>query len=94
MRLTDLLEEMEYDCVQGEIDREISTLAYDSRKVEEGSVFICITGAVRDGHEFAGEVVENGASVLVVEKDVEVEDSVTVLKVENTRAALAKLSFP
>ena len=92
MRLTDLLEEMEYDCVQGEIDREISTLAYDSRKVEEGSVFICITGAVRDGHEFAGEVVENGASVLVVEKDVEVEDSVTVLKVENTRAALAKLS--
>ena len=47
MRLTDLLEEMEYDCVQGEIDREISTLVYDSRKVEEGSVFVCITGAVR-----------------------------------------------
>ena len=92
MKLVDLLEEMEYDCVQGEIDREISTLVYDSRKVEKDSVFVCITGAVRDGHDFAEEVVQNGACVLIVEKDVAVKDSVTVLKVKDTRAALAELS--
>ena len=44
MKLVDLLEEMEYECVQGSVDRDISTLVYDSRKVERDSVFVCITG--------------------------------------------------
>ena len=57
MKLVDLLEGMEYQCIQGEMDREFSTLVYDSRKVEKDSVFVCINGAVRDGHDFAGEVV-------------------------------------
>ncbi len=92
MRLVDLLEDMEYQCIQGEIEKEIGTLVYDSRKAEQDSIFVCISGAIRDGHKFAAEVVEKGASVLIVEKDVAVEDSVTVLKVKDTRAALAELS--
>lgn len=92
MKLVNLLEGLEYQCVQGETDREISTLVYDSRKVEKDSVFVCISGAVRDGHDFAEEVVKKGASVLLVEKDVEVDASVTVIKVENTRLALAETS--
>lgn len=56
MKLLELLEDMEYECLQGEEDREISTLVYDSRKVEKDSVFVCISGAVRDGHDFALEV--------------------------------------
>lgn len=92
MRLTDLLEGMEYRCVQGETDKEITTLVYDSRKVEKGSVFVCISGAVCDGHDFVDDVIEKGASVLIVEKDVAAAASVTVIRVEDTRLALAKAS--
>ena len=46
MKLSCLLEEMEYECVQGTLDREITTLVYDSRKVEKDSAFVCISGAV------------------------------------------------
>lgn len=92
MKLTDLLEDMIYQCVQGSVDREITTLVYDSRKVEKDSVFVCITGAVRDAHDFAEEVAEKGAAVLIVEKDVAVPENVTVIRVEDTRRALAQLS--
>ena len=51
MKLSCLLEEMEYECVQGTLDREITTLVYDSRKVEKDSAFVCISGAVCDGHD-------------------------------------------
>lgn len=92
MRLTDLTEDLAFQCIQGPADREITTLVYDSRKVERDSVFVCITGAVRDAHDFAGEVAEKGAAVLVVEREVSVPENVTVLLVEDTRLALAELS--
>ena len=92
MRLVDLLEGLEYQCIQGKTDREISTLVYDSRKVEKDSVFVCISGAVRDGHDFAQEVVGKGAAVLLVEKEVHVPEEVTVILVKDTRLALAQTS--
>lgn len=92
MKLTKLLEEMEYECLQGSVDTEVSTLVYDSRKVEKNSAFVCISGAVRDGHDFAQEVVEKGAGVLFVEKDVVVDEKTTVIKVKDTRLALAQAS--
>lgn len=92
MKLTDLLEEMPYQCIQGSVDKEITTLVYDSRKVQKDSVFVCISGAVRDGHDFAQEVARKGASVLFVEKEVQVPGDVTVLLVDDTRLALAQAS--
>lgn len=92
MKLLDLLEHMDYECLQGSVEKEITTLVYDSRKVEKGSVFVCISGAIKDGHDFAGEVTEKGAEVLFVEKEVSVPESVTVIKVNDTRAALAEAS--
>ena len=92
MKLSQLLERMEYEIVQGSADAEISTLVYDSRKVEKDSAFVCISGSVRDAHEFIPDVVKAGAAVVVVEKDVKVDEHVTVVKVENTRLALACMS--
>ena len=43
MRLSQLLLDMDYTVLQGEQDREISTLVYESRKVEQDSVFVCIS---------------------------------------------------
>ena len=92
MKLGQLLEGMKYECVQGDTDREISVLIYDSRKACDDAVFVCISGAVRDGHDFAEEVVAAGVKTLIVEKDVTVSPDVTVIKVGDTRLALAELS--
>ena len=92
MRLGTLLEKMEYKLVCGSLDTEISTLVYDSRKVEKDSVFVCISGTVRDAHDFIPQVVENGATAIIVEKDVTPIDGVTYIRVENSRLALACMS--
>ena len=78
--------------LQGTEDIAITTLINDSRKVEPGSVFVCISGAVSDGHRFATEVADKGAAALIVEKEVEVPGDVTVIRVEDTRYALALMS--
>ena len=87
-----LLEKLDYELLQGNLDQEISSLVYDSRKVEKDAMFVCVKGAAVDGHAFAKEVVEKGASVLVVSEDVEVGADVTVIKVADTREALAYLA--
>lgn len=92
MRLDKLLERLEYEVVQGSDQTEVTTLVNDSRKVEAGSVFVCISGAVSDGHRFAPDVAEKGAAALVVEKEVEVPETVTVIRVPDTRYALALMS--
>lgn len=92
MKLRELLQDVEYQCLQGTTDRDITTLVYDSRKVVEGSVFVCIVGAVRDAHDFAGEVAQKGAAVIIVEREVAVPDDVTVVRVEDTRLCLAQAS--
>lgn len=92
MKLADLLKKLKYTCVKGTADVDITTVAYDSRRVERGSLFICIKGAVADGHKFAEMAVNKGASALVVEDDVAVPENVTVIRVEDSRYALACIS--
>ena len=92
MKLTKLLERLDYKVLQGSDEIEITELTNDSRNVKEGSVFVCITGAVRDGHDFVQEVAEKGATAVIVEKEVEAPEHVTVVKVEDTRYALALTS--
>ena len=92
MNLTQLLERLEYEVVQGEDQIEVTELINESRKVSEGSVFVCISGAAFDGHKFVAQAAELGAAAVVVEKDVEVPENLTVIKFDNTRLALAEMS--
>ncbi len=94
MRLQDLLENTEYECIQGNMDVEVSAVIYDSRKVMPGCLFICIEGAKYDSHEYAADAAEKGARVLVMSRMVEEirEKDVTVLLVKNTRYAMAFIS--
>ena len=89
MKLIKLLERLEYTCLQGEIDKEISGIVNDSRKVIEGSLFFCIKGAVSDGHTYALDVAEKGAAAIIVQEPVEVPESVTVIQVTDSRYAMA-----
>lgn len=92
MKLIDLVFRMNYTLVQGTLDKDISAVVYDSRKAEPGCIFVCMPGAVTDGHKYIPDVLAKGASAVVVERDVEVPEDITVIKVENARLALAELS--
>ncbi len=91
-RLMDLVARMSYILMQGTLEKDITSVTYDSRKVEPGCVFVCMVGAVTDGHKYIPDVVAKGAAAVVVERDVEVPSNVTILKVSNSRLALAELA--
>ncbi|MCD8354498.1 MAG: UDP-N-acetylmuramoyl-L-alanyl-D-glutamate--2,6-diaminopimelate ligase [Clostridiales bacterium] len=92
MKLIDLVFRMNYTLVQGSLDSDISALVYDSRKAVPGCIFVCMPGAVTDGHQYIPDVLAKGAAAVVVEHPVEVPEDVTVIEVENARLALAELS--
>ena len=94
MKLAEICEELTYTCLQGEMEKEISDIIYDSRKVEKDTVFVCMVGAVVDGHDFVEDAVKKGAAALVVEHAVETDipENCTVLQVEDARYALAIMS--
>ena len=76
--------------IRGDDSVEVSGLAYDSRRVEPGTLYFCFPGERADGHDFAAKAVDAGASALVVERPVEVD--VPQVQVEDARAAMAPVA--
>jgi UDP-N-acetylmuramoyl-L-alanyl-D-glutamate--2,6-diaminopimelate ligase len=73
--------------VLGSPSVEVLDLAYDAREVTRGALFFCVPGSRVDGHDFAEQAVENGATALVVERPLELD--VTQVVVADARAAMA-----
>ncbi|MGN0165147.1 MAG: UDP-N-acetylmuramoyl-L-alanyl-D-glutamate--2,6-diaminopimelate ligase [Lachnospiraceae bacterium] len=92
MKLVKLLERLDYSVIKGSTETEVNSLCYDSRKVEKGSVFLCVNGTLSDGHAYIGDAIAKGAVALIVTKDVSVDEDVTVIKVSDDRQALAFMS--
>ncbi len=97
MKLGKLLERLEYKVIQGSLDAEITDLIYDSRKVAEGALFVCIVGAVSDGHSYLPDVIAKGTTAVLVQEghlpsDLSIPESVTVIEVRDTRLGLAYTS--
>lgn len=95
MQLRKLCENVEYTIVQGELDVRAEDIIYDSRKVVPGSVFVCLVGAVTDGHKYIADAVEKGASAIVVERTEDLKDvpkAITVIQVKYSRKALAYMA--
>ena len=92
MNLAKMLERVEYECISGTTDVEITQVVNDSRKAGPGALFLCIRGAVVDGHTFADAVVKQGVRALVVEEEVDVPEGVTVIKVADSRYAMALIA--
>ncbi|MBJ7520006.1 MAG: UDP-N-acetylmuramoyl-L-alanyl-D-glutamate--2,6-diaminopimelate ligase [Solirubrobacteraceae bacterium] len=69
----------------GSVD--ITALAYDDRVVAPGTLFFCVPGFTRDGHDFAPAAIERGASALVVERPLGL--GVPEVVVDDVRAAMA-----
>ncbi len=92
MTLKSLLQKLEVTLLQGSLDTEVSGVAYDSRKVTAGCLFVCLTGFRSDGHDYLSMAAEQGAAVVVVERDVEIPAGITAVKVADSRYALALLA--
>ncbi len=92
MKLKDLLENIDYKCVRGDVDKEISEPVYDSRKICKDCVFVCVKGANFDGHDAALSASKEGAAAVIVEHDVNVEGDTAVIVVPDSRYAMAYIS--
>jgi UDP-N-acetylmuramoyl-L-alanyl-D-glutamate--2,6-diaminopimelate ligase len=68
-------------------EAEVTALALDNRRVEPGTVFFCVRGFTRDGHDFAADAVARGAAALVVDHPLGLE--IPEVVVDDVRAAMA-----
>lgn len=92
MLLTAVIKDLHYALVKGDLHIEVNSIAYDSREVVENGVFVAITGFSVDGHRYIDRAIEQGAAAIIVEKDIHIDGEVTVLKVPDTREALARVA--
>lgn len=94
MKLQDILYGLHFETIKGKLEEDITDIAYDSRQAGPGMIFVCMVGAVTDGHHYAAGAYENGVRVFICERKLEIEhrDGVTILQVSDARAALAVLS--
>lgn len=92
MELAKLLERLEYEVIQGTKEIEIAKVVNDSREASPGSLFVCITGMLLDGCDYIEDAVSRGTVAVIVEKEVELPGQITVIRVKDTRLALARIS--
>lgn len=94
MRLTTLIESCKVLSLRGNEATEVSSVTADSRKVEQGSLFVALEGICTDGHSYIGKAIEQGATVVVYDKPMieEYFSRVTYVQVENSGVALAHIA--
>jgi UDP-N-acetylmuramoyl-L-alanyl-D-glutamate--2,6-diaminopimelate ligase len=91
--LSELIKEISTVEIKGEIDITVSSVSISSKNILEGAIFIAIVGNISDGHDFINSAIENGAKVIVHQKDLEnYQDGVVYIKVEDTHEASGKLA--
>lgn len=91
MRLIGNAEDLDIKILSGKLDDDFSDLIFNSKKIVKDCLFVCIKGAKFDTHDIIDDIVKAGAKAVVVERDIK-RDDICVIKVDNTRAALARLS--
>jgi UDP-N-acetylmuramyl-tripeptide synthetase len=103
MTINELLEDRRYRLIEGPLDREVTSVEFDSRKVKEGSTFVAVKGGVFDGHNYIEAAADKGPSLIVVDdmrdghddaslKALAKEKNVTVISVSDSRQAMAYLA--
>ena len=92
MKLIELLKDVEYKLIQGNLDVDVSDITYNSKNANECCAFIALKGFRVDGHKFVSDAVDNGCKVIIIEDDVVVDRDITVIKISDTRTNLSKIS--
>ena len=92
MKLSELIKNLKIKEVAGTLNIDIKGVYHDSRKIEKDFLFVCIKGFITDGHKFIENSISNGAVAIVVEKKINPIEGVTVIRVKDSRLALAKIA--
>lgn len=90
LKLMECLKDKEIIYWGDNLEREILSLSTDSKDIEKGGLFFCLTGGKTDGHTYAKEAVEKGAIAIVTERKLDLE--VPQILVPDSRSALSLLS--
>ncbi|MGH2740693.1 MAG: UDP-N-acetylmuramoyl-L-alanyl-D-glutamate--2,6-diaminopimelate ligase [Actinomycetota bacterium] len=90
--LSELLAPIPAAEVRGDQAAVVADLGYRSDEASPASLFFCVRGATADGHDFAPDAVGRGASVVVVERWLELPDSVAQVRVPSVRAAMGPMA--
>jgi len=87
--LRDILYKVNITSTSGDMNVEVNSVAFDSRKVKKGTLFVAVKGRSTDGHEFIDKSIKSGAAVIVCEKLPEiVSDKATFITVKSSAKAL------
>ena len=95
-KLSALIQGFPVRCVEGALSQEISSIAFDSREIGDGALFVAIRGFKQDGFKFINDAIARGASAFITETPIEElsslnfdQDKVTAICVKDCRSALA-----
>jgi len=92
MKLEDLARGVPGAVLEGSGDVDVRGIAYDSRRVNRGDLFVAVAGIHSDGHAYAADAVGEGAVAVAVERAVDVPSGTPILKVPSTRTGLAEIA--
>ena len=91
MKLSEILHNVNY--VGNLIDREITYITHDSRKVKNGTLFIALKGNKSDGHDYIFEAIDKGAIAVLANGRAPATDIVPILQVKNPRKIMSKIAY-
>ncbi|GAU78688.1 UDP-N-acetylmuramoyl-L-alanyl-D-glutamate--2,6-diaminopimelate ligase [Fusibacter sp. 3D3] len=94
MILSEILKQSDYKIIKGTIEKEIKAIQHHSDKIEKDTLFVAISGYQRDGHDFIEQVIRDGATAVVVERHIDLDqipEAVSVIRVVDTKLALAEM---
>lgn len=96
MELKKILNNINYELIQGNININLEDICYDSRKVKKNYGFVALRGIDVDGHKFISSSIQNGATCIFIDEEPTPEilafSNVTIIKLSDTRRDLAYLS--
>jgi UDP-N-acetylmuramoyl-L-alanyl-D-glutamate--2,6-diaminopimelate ligase len=92
MKLNELLQTVKPLAIEGPVDRDITGITYDSRRVMPGNLFVAMRGENTDGHRYVEAAIDRGASAIVLERDSGLNPRATRIKVKDARRTLALAS--
>src|SRR6202171_1586107 len=78
--------------LEGNGDVEITGIAYDSRRVKPGDLFVAVEGIQVDGHAYVADALKAGAAAIAIERAVHVPRGTTLVRMQSTRVGLAELA--
>jgi len=92
MTIAELLRGLKTKRVSGPLERDVKGIAYDSRAIKNGFIFVAVKGFSVDGHAYIKDAVSRGAVGVVAEKILDLQNDTTFIEVDDSRRALAFLS--